>query len=79
MCDRVTYVNTPYGPIVAAFLGSTWENMKTWIDMSIIISSSLSKLMGDYGVKTELFPKISKTKYKKKKIRSKLLMRAISE
>ena len=37
-CDRVTYANTPYGPIVAAFLGRTWENMKTWIDMSIIIS-----------------------------------------
>ena len=37
-CDRVTYVNTPYGPIVAAVFGRTWENMKTWIDMSIIIS-----------------------------------------
>ena len=37
-CDRVTYVNTPYGHIVAAVFGRTLENMKTWIDMSIIIS-----------------------------------------
>ena len=37
-CGRVTYINTPYGPIVAASFGRTWENMKTWTDMSIIIS-----------------------------------------
>ena len=36
--SSLTYVNTPYGPIVAAFLGRTWENMKTWINTSIIIS-----------------------------------------
>ena len=36
--NRVTYVNTPYGPIVAAFLCRTRENIKTWIDMLIIIN-----------------------------------------
>ena len=57
-------VNKPYEPIAAAFLGRTWENVKTWIDMSILLVDkegvTLSKLMGDYGVKTERFPKISK-------------------
>ena len=71
--DRVTYVNTPYGPIVAAFLGRTWENMKTWMIRSMCQLSlvdkegvTLSKLMGDYGVETELFPKISKNEIKAK-------------
>ena len=37
-CDHATYANTPYGPIVAAFFGRTWGNIKKWTDMSIIIS-----------------------------------------
>ena len=40
--------------------------MKTSIDIPLSLVDkegvTLSKLMGDYGVKTELFPKISKTK-----------------
>ena len=62
----MTYVNIPYGPIVAAFLDRTWEYMKTGsiCQLSLVDKEgvTLSKLMGDYGVKTELFPKISKAK-----------------